>query len=537
MTTQISSVLVLDDETNVRRALGRLDLGPGIAVHLCATAAEAHTALALEPIDVVLVDQHLGPGDPAGLEVLAGIRESDPDCFRIIFTGGADLEFAVQAINRGHIDAFLTKPWDDSQVVALLHQGAETALLRRHNRALLGELAQRNADLLAFSTNLENLVEERTSHLRQAREELREAHERLQQQQQALVRLETHGVVNFLARGMAHELNNPLAAILGYAQRLRRGSADADTQRRLDVILTEVERCRQLVEQLRRMAAPLDEEPVACDPAEALAAAERRRREAGRPVPELSTAPRLPRVLAAPRALARVLDEVLGNAMDFGATRCELTAESRLGRARLHLANNGATPGEAEAANATKPFFTTRAAAGNRGLGLAIAAGLLRDQEGHLELSPRSGGGAVATIQLPLAPGSGTESGLRPVAADQPGTAVLVVDDEPMLVELLTESLRERGFDVHRAGSVADALAQLGARAWGAVVADYRLPDGTGLELIQRAQRQAPTLAGHCALMTGDSQALAETSGRLPVLAKPFRIDQLAELVERLVRG
>lgn len=525
MTAQICSVLVLDDEPNVLRAIGRLDLGPGIAVHLCADSAAAAAVLARESVDVALVDQHLGRGDPVGLEILDRVHREDPDCFRIIFTGGADLAFAVDAINRGHIDAFIAKPWDDAQVIGLLHQGAETCLLRRHNRALLGELSQRNADLLSFSANLERLVEERTAHLR-------EAHERLQQQQQALVRLETHGVVNYLARGMAHELNNPLAAILGYAQRLRRGTSDADSARRLDVILAEVERCRQLVEQLRRMAAPLDEQTIACDPADLLAQAAQRRLDAGRAAPAIIVHGAVPRVVAAPRALVRVFDEILANAAGFGASRLTLAGEVRYGRARLELANDGETPSTEQAANATKPFFTTRAAAGNRGLGLAVAAGLLRDQDGHIELAPGPETGTVVTIQLPAPPADepGTGRIVAPGSACEP---VLVVDDEPLLAELMAESLREQGFEVHRAGSVAEALDALGLRPWAALLVDQRLPDGNGTDLVARAVTAHPRLIGRCALMTGDSQSLGTVSD-LPVLAKPFRIEQLTALMARL---
>jgi DNA-binding NtrC family response regulator len=85
-------ILVLDDEPNVRRALARLDLGPAMQLLPAATAAEADALVDEGGIDVVLVDEHLGPGQPRGLDWLARLQAKDPDCFRIIFTGAADLD-------------------------------------------------------------------------------------------------------------------------------------------------------------------------------------------------------------------------------------------------------------------------------------------------------------------------------------------------------------------------------------------------------------------------------------------------------------
>jgi signal transduction histidine kinase len=518
----ICSVLVLDDEPHVRAALSRLDLGPGISMFPCATAAEVEATMAREPIDVAIVDQRLGPGEPSGLAVLDRIHVRDPDCFRIIFTGGADLEFATVAINSGQIDAFITKPWDDAQVLSLIHQGAEACLLRRHNRALLGELSQRNADLIDFNANLERLVAERTAHLR-------EAHERLKQQQQAIIRLETSGVLSFVARGMAHELNNPLAAILGYAQRLRR-SAEGDTAKRLEVILAEVERCRQLVDQLRRIAMPLNEVIEVCAPAELLAQAERQRRERGAAVPIILVAPEIPEVLAAPQAIIRVLDEVLSNALAFGATRVELSATVEYGRAHLVLANDGATPSDENAADATKPFFTTRAAAGNRGLGLAIAAGLLRDQDGHLELLPRPAGGASVVVTLPAREAQPVQS--QPSAPPAQAGEILIIEDEALLAELLSEGLSEAGWKVTIAGDCAAARTRIGERGWNAVLIDQHLPDGNGLDLA--VELSACGLHGRLAIMTGDAQAIEGQAMGLPILAKPFRIELALALAASL---
>ena len=499
-------------------------------LHGVGTVAEADAVLTRCQVDVALVDQHLGPGDPEGLAWLGVLHASDPDCFRVIFTGAADLDFAVRAINGGVIDAFLTKPWSDEQVVALLHQGAEVALLRRHNRALLQELSQRNTDLLTFNDTLEQTVAERTTNLRAA-------NERLQQQQQALVRLETHGVVSHLAKGMAHELNNPLAVIMGYAQRLRRGLPDTgnDTATRLDVILEEVNHCRELVDQLRRMASPLDEETVPLRPDELLAEVLRLRVDSGSPALPLTIKGRIPEVTAAPAALRRVFAEVVANAVLAGATRLSLAGEVIYERAYLRLANDGEMPNEDVVANATKPFFTTRAADGARGLGLAVATGLLRDQEGHVELAAGVGGGAMVTIQLPAKMGSGPVLAMHAVQGSGSFSGVsgvvLVVDDDVLVGELLADVLHDLGLHTVLARTCTEARAAASSHHLVAVLADLNLPDGTGSKLLDDLLAR-PGLSGRGALITGAEKPNANH----PVLAKPFRLDQVAGLMRDLLK-
>ena len=533
MNAALGSVLVVDDEPNVLSALGRLEFGAAFALHLCAGTAAANLALAEHTVEVALVDQHLGPGDPSGLDFLADLRRRDPDCYRIIFTGAADLQFAADAINRGLIDAFLVKPWSDEHLVALLYQGCETALLRRHNRQLAQELSQRNAALEYLNEQLERMVEERTANLRQTLDQMRH-------QQQELVRLETQGTVSQLARGLAHELNNPLAAIMGYTQRLQRKlAADPDSMQRLEVVLQEVERCRGLVDQLRGLAAPLDEAQVPCHPEEALAQAGARLRTTDRPPPQCRIEGEMPMVFAAPRSLVRVFELVLDNARLAGAATCWLSAGASGQRVRIILANDGATPTDEAIHNATRPFFTTMSQQGRRGLGLAIASTLLREQGGTIELDRRPGGapGAVCVISLPAPTPTPLSQPVLP-AGPLVG-AVLIIDDDPHIAELLRDCLEEGELPVVVVGSVADAVATVARQSVRAVICDLHLRDGDGATLLRRLTAMRPGLAGHLAMITGlaDSAALARMLGdtSLPILYKPFRLEEVRKLVRKIL--
>lgn len=533
MSPASSLVLVVDDDANVLKALSRMELGAQFGLRPCSTTAEARELLAHKEIEVALIDQHLGHGEPQGLDFLAELRERDPDCFRIIFTGAADLEFAVKAINHGLIDAFLVKPWTSEHLLSLLNQGCETALLRRHNRQLAQELSQRNAALEYLNQQLEKMVDDRTSNLR-------ETLDQLQVKQAELVRLETQGAVSQIARGLAHELNNPLAAIMGYAQRLQRTLVnDRDAGKRLDIILGEVERCRGLVEQLRNLSAPLDETAIPCQSEEALSQAQARLGAAGLAPPACVIVGAIPVVLAAPRSLTRVFEQVLDNARLAGATTCWLSAQELNSRVRLCIDNDGETPEAAAVRDAVRPFFTTHAQQGHRGLGLAIASALLREQGGTIELDRRADDkpGACCVITLP-AP---TEEPLpfAQLPREEPTGAVMIVDDDPMITELLADCLNEVGIGGLVVSSANDALSAAESHPIRAVIADLHLHGSSGIDLLRRLTSRRPGLAGHVALITGDNDQISlaklrATSG-VPVLAKPFRLEQIQRLVREIL--
>lgn len=533
MNPPIGIVLVVDDDPNVLKALGRLDIGPQFSLRLCATAAEAEQVIGKEEIEVALVDQHLGANAPTGLDLLAYLRERDADCFRIIFTGAPDLDFVVSAINHGLIDAFLAKPWTVEHLVSLLNQGCETALLRRHNRQLARELAGRNAALEHLNHQLERMVEERTASLRETLDQLR-------LQQVEMVRLETQATVSQIARGLAHELNNPLAAILGYSQRLkRRLGSDMDTVQRLDVILKEVDRCRGLVEQLRNLAAPLDESPRPCDPLALIETAAARLQGTGVAMPKIRVEGAVPQVLAGPRSLARVFEQVLDNARLASAHSCTVSATASEGRVRLLISNDGATPDEETTRNATRPFFTTRADRGHRGLGLSMASALLREQEGAINLDHREDGqpGAMCIISLPQAgpvPVVTTETQAHPASG-----LVLVVDDDPMITELLSDYLREDGINVLVVSTADQAKAAITSQPIRAVIADYHLEHGSGVDVLRSLIARQPGLVGHVAVFTGANDAMTleriHRDTGFPVLAKPFRLEQVQKLVREIL--
>lgn len=137
------SILIVDDEENVRHALRRALRRTPYQLVFADGPAMALELLKKEPVDIVISD-HLMP-ETTGLEFLKLVRDRCPHAIRIMLTGHASMETAIEAINQGEIYRFLTKPWDDTELKITLHLAIEKLTLETENRRLLAAVrAQQN---------------------------------------------------------------------------------------------------------------------------------------------------------------------------------------------------------------------------------------------------------------------------------------------------------------------------------------------------------------------------------------------------------
>lgn len=119
------TVLFIDDEPRVLRAMQRL-LRPHSKVLLAESGLEALEILCLEPVDVIVCDQRM-PG-MSGTDVLAEARRLSPRSMRILLTGYADLDAAINALNQGHIYRYLSKPWSNEVLIETVQDAARIAM-------------------------------------------------------------------------------------------------------------------------------------------------------------------------------------------------------------------------------------------------------------------------------------------------------------------------------------------------------------------------------------------------------------------------
>jgi len=237
----------------------------------------------------------------------------------------------------------------------------------------------------------------------------------LASQREQLIRSEKLASVGQLAAGVAHEIGNPLAAILGYVDILRADAAgvgalpDGERRDALDRVKAETQRITRIIRDLLEYSRPSHEEPSLVDPlavvrsAQALLAPQARFREV-----RITAAPEVgpwPAVMVSQGRLTQVLVNLLINAADAMAGRGQVavTCETAAGRVRIVVSDQG--PGIARdlRRKVFDPFFTTKAPGQGTGLGLSISRAIVETYGGTLELDPEVSTGARFIIDLPAA--------------------------------------------------------------------------------------------------------------------------------------
>lgn len=123
MKARLTTILCVDDEPEVLEGLRRTLHREPYRLLTATSAAEALDTIAAEPVDVIVSDIDM-PGTN-GLELVARIRREHPEIVRLLLTGDASLEAALEAINQGEVHRFLTKPWDKNELRRTLHNAIE----------------------------------------------------------------------------------------------------------------------------------------------------------------------------------------------------------------------------------------------------------------------------------------------------------------------------------------------------------------------------------------------------------------------------
>jgi diguanylate cyclase (GGDEF)-like protein len=164
------SLLVVDDEPCILATLSTL-LSADFDVFTADSPETARQLFTQREIDLILADQKMPGGN--GVELLEWVRQRSPQTIRLLMTGFAELEEAVEAINRGQVFRYLFKPWRVEELLEILKGAARSFLLERSHEQLLDELRQLNLEL-------EQRVQQRTRELEEANHELEQKNKMLE---------------------------------------------------------------------------------------------------------------------------------------------------------------------------------------------------------------------------------------------------------------------------------------------------------------------------------------------------------------------
>jgi two-component system NtrC family sensor kinase len=350
--------------------------------------------------------------------------------------------------------------------------------------------------------------------------------------------------------GVAHELNNPLATILSWADRLSRQAAIDDSIRRgLETILSESERAARIVRNLLTFArkrqttrAMVDVNQVV---GETLALRSDKQRVSNIVVvPTLATD--LPQVFADGYQLQQVLLNLMINAEQAmlsahgrGSLVVRTWHDHDLESVVVEINDDGPGIAPDVQSKVFDPFFTTKDVGTGTGLGLTVAYAIVQEHGGRIRLESRVGIGTSFYIELPILGANRPPAPERPqplVRVEPPaGAAILVVEDEAALAVAVADILRDAGYVVDGAADGAEALEKVAAGAFDLVICDLKMPRVDGKAFYRALATRVPALAARVVFVTGDvagtdAEQFLSTSG-CRWLAKPFRSSDLLRVV------
>jgi response regulator RpfG family c-di-GMP phosphodiesterase len=177
--TTPATILFVDDEASILSALNRLFRPHGYRILTAESGIAGLQILATEPVDLVISDMRMPEMD--GAKFLEKVQASWPNVSRILLTGYADITSTIDAINKGEIFRYISKPWDDNDIVLTVRDALERQRLKVENARLLALTQKQNDELKSLNLGLEARVVERTAELEQVNCFLNLANERLKQ--------------------------------------------------------------------------------------------------------------------------------------------------------------------------------------------------------------------------------------------------------------------------------------------------------------------------------------------------------------------
>ncbi len=375
-----------------------------------------------------------------------------------------------------------------------------------------------------------------------------------------MLQTEKMAALGQLVSGIAHELNNPLTTIMGYAQLLLGHGLKSAQRSEAEKVYQEAERARHIVKNLLYFARENKPQRTRVDLNEvvkralALRGYELKLEDI---VVECDLAPRLPETMADPYQLQQVVLNLLVNAEQallegrghghvWIRTRHVVRGRSHKTRDRILLEISDDGPGipAAVASRIFDPFFTTKPAGVGTGLGLSIVYGIVHQHDGEVTFESQPGAGAKFVVDLPVVPVSLREGHAPPrsgtgLTRTPPTGRVLVIEDEPTVAQLVVDVLREEGYEAEAVLDSGEGLTRLSRSHYDLLICDLRMPRLGGEAIYETLIRTGSPIRNRILFITGDVLAPQSlefvTQHGLPYLAKPFLVEELKLSVSRML--
>jgi PAS domain S-box-containing protein len=375
--------------------------------------------------------------------------------------------------------------------------------------------------------------------------------------EEQLIQAEKLAAMGQMLAGVAHELNNPLTAILGVSELLRdRQGIDDGTKRQLEMAHRQARRAARIVQNLLEFSRPASPQKKLLDLNNVLErtlqlhehSLKRNSVEA-----DFQQEPGLPYIVGDANQLIQVFLNLISNAEHaIKEVRATGHIRVRLGqatnRAYATVQDDGVGIKPEALPRLFDPFFTTKRPGGGTGLGLSICMSIVREHGGNIEADTLPGGGACFTVYLPIARQErgrmlprnlDTSSGewIPPSLDLLQQRTILVLDDEESIRMLLSEGLAAHGLKVDSAGSAEQALSLVLGRKYDVLLCDLNLsvpgPNGDGRNVAERLKVAAGANKPEVFFMSGElaGEEVPSKPEASHWLQKPFRISDVLNLL------
>lgn len=370
-----------------------------------------------------------------------------------------------------------------------------------------------------------------------------------------LLQSEKMAAVGQLVSGVAHELNNPLTGVLGFSQLLMRKMDDGVKEMigsEVEAIANEAQRASRIVQNLLSFARKHKSQKTMVDINDAIRTVTDLRSydlNVRNIKIEAQPSPDIPRTMADLHQIEQVLLNMVNNAEHAIAETKEpgtigISSRAIDGVIEVAVNDDGIGIPPKTIHRIFDPFFTTKEVGQGTGLGLSICYGIMEEHGGEIRVESHPVAGTTFTMVLPV-----TESavqGLHPAmdtnnVSDDGRRRILLVDDEPAIVDLLSDilTMEGHGVDVARNGKL--ALKKLGSFHYDNVITDIKMPEMDGKELHRRITEIDPQLAANVIFITGDAvsrntREFLNATGNI-FITKPFNIHELRERLSKVMSG
>jgi PAS domain S-box-containing protein len=360
--------------------------------------------------------------------------------------------------------------------------------------------------------------------------------------------------VGEMAAGIAHEINNPLAGVLGFSQMLlERDDIPEGIKSDLKLIADGSQRVADIVRRLltfARQAKPIKTLVNLNDIIDNTL----KLREYVLKTNNIQVVKRfdadLPSTIADPGQLQQVFLNLIVNAEQAmkkanGKGTLTITTEVKDNNIYTSFQDDGPGISKENLSHLFEPFFTTKDVGEGTGLGLSLSRSIILEHNGIMRVESEFGHGATFIIELPIIEEPPAEDVINKINQGQlaliKSGRIMVVDDELPVRTLLEKVLAPMGYSIETINDADTVLNRLKAgEKYDVILLDIRMPGMSGTELYTHILETVPTLKGRIIIITGDVMGLDIkdflTKNNLPSLAKPFDIKLLKEIIDKIIK-